>query len=492
MTEHKTPTVAKALIPIIFLIGLLSFNVIYVFKDDAISGSNQMILLFAAAVGALVGIYEGYSWIHIRNGIIKSISSTVPAIIILLLIGALAGTWLLSGIVPAMIYYGLQILNPTIFLVATCIICSIVSVATGSSWSTVATVGIALFGIGQTLGYSEGMVAGAIISGAYFGDKISPLSDTTNLAAAMAGTELFTHIKFLMYTTVPSYVITLIIFIVIGLGGTDTDNLAVVQEVQAEIKSIFHISPWLFLVPVIVIGLIVKKMPAIPALFIGGILGGVAALLFQGNLIHTLLYPSESSIVVANYKAFMNALTISTEIPTENPMLESLLGSSGMAGMLNTVWLVLTAMTFGGVMESCGFLKALTDSLIKMAKSTASLITTTAATCFSVNALASDQYLAVVIPGRMYADIYKSRGIKPETLSRTLEDSGTVTSALIPWNTCGAYHAGVLGVATLTFAPFCFFNIISPFMTILFAIFNIKIARYTPEELDALKASENN
>lgn len=482
MTTEKIPPLYKALIPIIFLIALLAYNVIFIFKDDAIGGSNQVILILSGAVAALVGLTEGYNWKDILNGIINSIGSTVPAIIILLLIGALAGTWLLSGIVPAMIYYGLDILHPSIFLVATCLICSLVSISTGSSWSTVATVGIALFGIGKTLGFYEPMVAGAIISGSYFGDKISPLSDTTNLAAAMAGTELFTHIKYLMYTTVPSYVITLTIFFFIGRGSAGNIDLALVANVQSEINRIFNINWMLFLVPIGVIAMIIMKIPALPALLAGALLGGLFAVIFQQELIYLLVGETESTFD-AMYTAVMNAMTVEVAIPTENEMLSNLLGSSGMSGMLNTVWLVIAAMIFGGVMESCGFLKSLTLSFIKLAKSTASLVATTVVTCFSVNALASDQYLAIVIPGRMYAEVYKERGLKPQVLSRTLEDSGTVTSVLIPWNTCGAYHAGVLGISTLAFAPFCFFNIISPFMSILFAVFNIKIDRFTSEEM---------
>lgn len=476
MTKTHVPSLFKALIPIVFLIALLAFNVIFVFGDDAIIGSNQMILLLSAGIAGIVGIYEGFNWQHILDGIVKSIGSTVPAIIILLLIGTLAGTWMISGIIPAMVYYGLELLNPTIFLVATCLICSLVSIATGSSWSTVATVGIALFGIGKALGFSDGLIAGAIISGSYFGDKISPLSDTTNLAAAMAGTELFTHIKYLMYTTIPSYLITLIIFLIIGLGQSGSIDLETIQTVKSEVSDIFFIHPVLFLVPIIVILLIVKKVPAIPALFAGGLIGGLFAVIFQSDIIQSLA-TIDSSYSTAAYEVIMNAMTIEVVVPSENEMLQNLLTSGGMSGMLNTIWLVLAAMTFGGVMESCGFLKSLTLSFIKLATSTLSLVSTTAATCLTVNILASDQYLAVVIPGRMYADIYKERGLKPQVLSRTLEDSGTVTSVLIPWNTCGAYHAGVLGVSTFVFAPFCFFNIISPIMTIIFAAFNIKIAR---------------
>jgi Na+:H+ antiporter, NhaC family len=485
----RTPALYKALIPVVFLIVLLSFNVLYVFGDNAISGSNQMILLMSAAVAALVGWTDRISWRQMMAGVERSITSTVPAIIILLLIGALAGTWLLSGVVPAMIYYGLQILHPSIFLVATCLICSLVSVATGSSWSTVATVGIALLGIGKTMGFSEPLIAGAIISGAYFGDKISPLSDTTNLASAMAGTELITHIKYLLLTTTPSIVIALIIFAVLGIDSSSTYNQDQINIVMSQVKDTFYISPILFLVPALVIFLIVLRVPAIPALFIGMLAGALFALVFQSHIIFELI-PNQTSSLIRSYEAIMNSMTVNVQIPSDNPLLAELFSSKGMQGMLGTIWLVLAAMVFGGIMEACGFLKSMANSLIKLAKSTASLITTTAATCLSVNILASDQYLAIVIPGKMYEKIYRQKGLKPENLSRTLEDAGTVTSPLIPWNTCGAYHAGVLGVATGAYLPYCFFNLISPVMTIIFAVFNIKIRKYSASEMEEFEQEE--
>ncbi|MBK7428034.1 MAG: Na+/H+ antiporter NhaC [Saprospiraceae bacterium] len=489
MEPNKIPPLKKALIPIVFLILMLSFNVIFVYGDDSISGSNQMILILSGAVAAIVGYTEGYTWKSIIFGIVQSIGSTVPAMIILLLIGALAGTWLISGVVPAMIYYGLQILHPSIFLVATCIICSVVSVATGSSWSTVATVGIALFGIGKTLGFSDPMVAGAIISGAYFGDKISPLSDTTNLAPAMAGTDLFTHIRYMIYTTIPSYIITLIVFIILGLGHESQGNNLLIQDVITAIEANFNIHLGLFIVPLAVIFMIIKKTPAIPALLAGALLGGIFAVIFQPELIRTLGGEAGSFALVA-YKVVMDAMTVATSIPTENELLASLLGAKGMNGMLGTIWLIIAAMIFGGIMESCGFLKSITNAFISMAKTTASLIGTTAATCISINVLASDQYLSIVVPGRMYAQVYRERGLKPENLSRTLEDAGTVTSVLVPWNTCGAYVSGVLGVATLAYLPFCIFNLISPIMTFIFAVFQIKIAKYSEEERAKIAAED--
>uniref|UniRef100_UPI004056D9A6 Na+/H+ antiporter NhaC n=1 Tax=Marivirga tractuosa TaxID=1006 RepID=UPI004056D9A6 len=412
------------------------------------------------------------------DGIVSSISSAMSSILILLLIGSLAGTWLLSGIVPAMIYYGLNILNPTIFLFAACVVSAIVSVATGSSWSTIATLGLALLGIGQTLGMSEGVVAGAIISGAYFGDKMSPLSDTTNLAPAMAGTDLFTHIKYMAYTTVPSIVIALIIFLVLGFMNSSETDIEQVGLVQAAIQDKFNINLWLFLVPAAVIFMIVKKISAIPALLIGSLLGGAFAIIFQPQVIE-IIAGGTGNFFEQSYKAVMVSMYGDISITTNNEMVNELLSTGGMAGMLNTIWLIVCAMVFGGVMESTNMLRVITASIIKLANSTGSLVASTAGTCVFFNVTASDQYLAIVVPGRMFAETYRERGLKPEVLSRTLEDSGTVTSVLIPWNTCGATQSSVLGVSTWTYAPYAFFNIISPFMTILFAYLNIKIRRFT-------------
>lgn len=475
MSKIKKPSLLQAFLPILVLVALLAINVLLVYGDNALSGANQMALLLAAAVAGIIAKMNGYNWKDILSGITHSITSALPALIILLLIGALAGTWLISGVVPAMIYYGLDILNPTIFLVASCIICAIVSVATGSSWTTVATVGIALIGIGEVLGFDKGLVAGAIISGAYFGDKMSPLSDTTNLAPAMAGTDLITHIKYMTLTTIPSIVITLIIFLVIGLFFDSSTEITEVETLKTAIASKFNITPWLFLVPVAVVALIVKKMPAIPALFIGSLLGGVFAVIFQSDLIFSL--SGETNFLIASYKTVVDAMTTNIAIVTDHDLVNELLTSSGMYGMLNTIWLILCAMIFGGVMEKAGMLKRITQSIIGLAKNDGSLIATTAASCVVFNVTASDQYLAIVVPGRMFAEEYADRGLHPKVLSRTLEDSGTVTSALIPWNTCGAYHSGVLGVATGEYFMYSFFNIISPLMTVAFGFLGIKIAK---------------
>ncbi len=483
MTDsHKRPTLLQAFIPIIFLIVALSTNV-FIFGDASLDGSNQIILILSAGVASIVALKLGYKWAEIQNGMLKSISSAMASIIILLLIGSLAGTWLLSGIVPAMIYYGLQILNPTIFLVAACIVCSIVSIATGSSWTTAATVGIALIGIGKALGIHEGMIAGAVLSGAYFGDKMSPLSDTTNLAPAMAGTDLFTHIRYMAYTTVPSITITLIIFLILGFMQGGSGDVGQTDEILTAITSKFNINGWLFLVPIAVVGLIVKKVPAIPAILIGALLGAVFALIFQPEVVKSVAEWDGTGWTVT-FVGVMKSMYGDISIVTGNGIVDELLSSGGMHGMLGTVWLIVSAMIFGGVMESSGMLKRIADAVMSRVNSTGSLVAATAGTTVFFNSTASDQYLAIVVPGRMYADIYKEKGLAPENLSRTLEDSGTVTSVLVPWNTCGAYHSGVLGVATGVYLPYAFFNYISPLMTIAFAYLKIKIRMRSEDQTE--------
>ena len=374
-----------------------------------------------------------------------------------------------------MIFYGLKILNPEIFLFASCIICAIVSIASGSSWSTIATIGIALIGIGEALGISQGLVAGSIISGAYFGDKMSPLSDTTNLAAAMAGTDLFVHIKYMMYTTIPSFLITLLIFFFIGIySDISTDQN--IDALLSAVENKFNINIWLFLVPLAVVIMIIKKTPAIPALLAGTILGGFFAVIFQPQII---LEISESNTLsfISCYKGIINAMASDISISSDNTLINNLLNSSGMKGMLSTIWLVICGMSFGGAMQEGGLLKRISDPIMSYANNTGSLITTTSATCIFFNLTTSDQYLSIVVPGRMFEENYKDKGLAPENLSRTLEDSGTVTSVLIPWNTCGAAQSAVLGVATLSYLPYCFFNLISPLMTILYAYLKIKIKK---------------
>ena len=444
-----------------------------VYGDDALGGSNQFILLLGAAIAGIVGFYYKVSYKFMIDKVAENLQSVTGALLILLFVGALAGTWLISGIIPAMIYYGLQILHPSIFLPACIIICAIISLATGSSWTTSATVGIALIGIGKVLGIPVGMVAGAVISGAYFGDKLSPLSDTTNLAPAMAGGELFSHIRYMTYTTVPSIVITIIVFTILSLtqnttGAADTESLMLAIEEK------FTINPLLFIVPAVVILLIVKKSPPLIALLIGSLLGGVFALLFQSKILLEITEASVLSFEVG-YRAIMDSMTVSTEITTTNALLNDLFTSGGMEGMLGTIWLIICAMVFGGIMDAIGALERISSALLNWAQTTFQLFASTVASCLAINLTASDQYLSIVIPGKMFSKAYKDRKLAPENLSRTLEDSGTVTSVLIPWNTCGAYQSGVLGVGVGEYFIYAIFNWLSPFMTLLFAAFNIKI-----------------
>jgi Na+:H+ antiporter, NhaC family len=483
MSRHKNPNLLQAVIPILVLILLLVINVV-LFGEDSSYGSNQIALIIAAGIATVIGLSLKISWDHILKKMVESIGSAMGAILILILIGALAGTWLISGIVPAMIYYGLQVLNPTIFLFAACIICAVVSVATGSSWSTVATVGVALLGIGTTLGIGVGWTAGAIISGAYFGDKMSPLSDTTNLAPAVAGTDLFTHIRHMAWTTGPTLSISLIVFLLVGFTATGAADSERVELLLSAIDEKFEINFWLFLVPVGVIIMIIKKVPAIPALLIGSILGGICAVIFQPEIVNSISGISDN-YMRSSYVAVVTAMALDTAVVTSNADVNDLLSAGGMYGMLNTVWLILCALAFGGAMQAAGLLQRITREILKAVNSAGSLILATTGTCIFFNFTASDQYLAIVVPGKMFAEAYRENGLAPENLSRTLEDSGTVTSVLIPWNTCGVAQAGVLGVSTWTYAPYCIFNIISPFMTVLFGFMGWKITQLvkgTPDE----------
>ncbi|WP_395655089.1 Na+/H+ antiporter NhaC [Flavobacterium sp.] len=472
----------EALIPVFALIGMLAYNVLYAYNgpdDDALGGSNQFILLMGGAIAAIMGYFTKVPFHKMLEEVANNIKSTAGAILILLMVGALAGTWMVSGIIPSMIYYGLQILSPAIFLPATLIICSVISIATGSSWTTSATVGIALIGIGGALGFDLGMVAGAVVSGAYFGDKLSPMSDTTNLAPAMAGTDLFTHIKYMTLTTIPTYIITLILFIVLGLS-VEVNGDANTNDLLNSITASFNVTPILFLVPVIVIGLIVKKTEPLVALLVGTLLAGIFAIIFQPEIV-TQITGADSLTFKSAYKGVMQAITTEVVVPTENKTLIDLFTSGGMAKMLPTIWLILCAMVFGGIMDAIGALSKISESLLKLAHTTFGLFASTVGSCLALNITASDQYLAIVVPGKMFAKAYKDKGLAPENLSRTLEDTGTVTSVLVPWNTCGAYQAGTLGVATIDYLPYAFFNILSPFMTLIFAAFNIKIKQLVTE-----------
>jgi NhaC family Na+:H+ antiporter len=473
MQNSKTAlSLATALLPVVVLVILLAINV-GIYGDDALSGSNQFILLLGGAVAAIVGFRRNITYSHMLQQVAENLKSVTGAILILLFVGALAGTWLLSGIIPAMIYYGLQLLHPTYFLAACIVICALISIATGSSWTTSATVGIALIGIGKAMGLPVGMIAGAVISGAYFGDKMSPLSDTTNLAPAMAGGELFSHIRYMTLTTVPTIGITLVVFLIIGFTQ-NTSALSETAPLLAAIKERFTIHPTLFIAPVVVIVMIARKTPPLVALLVGTLLGALFALIFQQSLISQLGEVSNMSWS-SNYKVIMDAITVSTTIETTNPLLNDLFQSGGMAGMLGTIWLIICAMVFGGIMDAIGALQAISSALMRWAKNTFQLFASTVASCLAINITASDQYLSLVVPGKMFAKAYKDRGLAPENLSRTLEDSGTVTSVLVPWNTCGAYQSGVLGVSVAEYFVFAIFNWLSPFTTLLVAAVGYKI-----------------
>ncbi|EQC49736.1 Na+/H+ antiporter NhaC [Bacteriovorax sp. DB6_IX] len=476
----KKPGLLISLIPIVLLVFLLIVNVV-IFKDDATGGANQTALLITAFFAGLIGVYGLKTpFKKIEEGIVSSITNSLSAITILIIVGALIGTWILSGTVPAMIYYGLNLINPTVFLPVSCIICCIVSLATGSSWSTTGTVGIALLGIGETLGLPIGLVAGAVISGAYFGDKMSPLSDTTNLAPAMAGTDLFTHIRHMLYTSGPAIIIAIILYTLIGLNYSgDMIDQQSINNLRETLKANFNLNIFLFFPPLLVLILVRKKVPALPAITFGVFAGILVALGFQGELIAKMT--NFNGGIKAYYEAIMKVSYAGFEIETGHRIIDKLLNRGGMKGMLSTVWLILSAMILGGTLEGTGMLQSIAESILKLVKGTGSLVGATLGSCIFLNATASDQYLAIVVPGRMFKNAYDKYGLAPENLSRTLEDAGTVTSVLFPWNTGGAYNSSVLGVPTLTYAPYCFFNILSPMISLFLASMNWTIVKKIEE-----------
>ena len=472
---NRELNILEALIPLFLIVLLLSYNVI--FKKNEIFGeySNQYILLFGGFIALIIGLLNKVSIKEMILEIWDNLKKTSSAIFILVLVGALAGSWLVSGIIPSMIYYGLQILNPSIFLPTAIVIAAIISLATGSSWTTSATVGIALIGIGKAIGIPPGMIAGAVISGAYFGDKMSPLSDTTNLAPAMAGTDIFTHIKYMTITTFPSIIITLIVFSIISFTITTSGN-AEVSDLLLTLKSHFYISPVLFAVPATVVVLMLFKIKPFIALFAGVILASVFAFIFQTDVLVNI---TENKIFNFSNElsGILTAIWTNVNIETNSEVLNDLFSSKGMLGMLWTILLILSALVFGGIMEAIGALSKISAALLSISDSIFTLFASTVASCLAINITASDQYLAIVVPGKMFEKAYKEKGLAPENLSRTLEDTGTVTSALIPWNTCGAYQSSVLGVSVESYFIYAVFNYISPFMTLLVAAFKIKIKK---------------
>lgn len=468
----RKATLVEALIPILFLIVVLAISLIKLGADPHIP------LILGAAVAGAVGVFRlGFSWKELEEGILDTIKMAMQAVLILMVVGTLIGTWILSGTVPAMIYWGLDILSPGIFLVATTLICAIVSLATGSSWTTAGTVGIALIGIGQGLGMPSPLVAGAIISGAYFGDKMSPLSDTTNLAPAMAGTNLFDHIKHMVYTTGPALLIALIMYGIIGIkyAGKELDltQIALIKDTLA--SSFNTLSPVLLIPPVIVILMVVFKVPALPGLIAGTLLGGIFAAIFQGADL--------ASIIDAAHYGFVSDTGVIA--------VDDLLSRGGLDSMMWTVSLILCALTFGGILEKTGMLEAIANALLSFAKGTFGLVFATILSCLVVDVITGEQYLSIVLPGRMYKDEYRKRGLHPKNLSRALEDSGTLLSPLIPWNTCGAYMFATLGISPLAYLPYCFLNLINPLISLFYAATGITMEKLSPEELKKLEEDES-
>ena len=461
-----------ALIPLAVLVVILAL-VIKVFGSDAIMGGSQIALLVASSVAALLSITLcRCKWSVLENAIVNNVRTSASAIIILLLIGAIASTWMLSGVVPTLMYYGLQVISPRLFLAIACLICAVVAVVTGSSWTTIATIGVALMGVGQAQGFSEGWVAGAIISGAYFGDKVSALSDTTVLASSSARVPLFEHIKYMSITTVPSFLIAMIVFTVVSFTHS-ADTLLHVEELSQVLKTSFNISPWLLAVPVITMILIAKRLPALVTLFLSAAMACVAMVIAQPEIMKMIGGDGEFPI----FRALMTVCSTETSIDTGNATINELVATSGMQGMLDTIWLVLCAMCFGGVMAGSGMLSAITKLFAKFAYRTASIVASTLGTGLFSNLLTADQYISIIITGETFRELYEKRGLEGRLLSRSVEDAATVTSVLIPWNSCGMTQSTVLGVATLTYLPYCLFNIISPIMSLLVAIVGYKIIR---------------
>jgi len=472
----KTPTMLDVFTPILLLIIMLSFSV-YLYGDDSSYGANQIALILSACAAAIVGIKNGYKWKDIEAGIVKGIGMGMSAILILLAVGALIGTLIMSGTVPAMIYYGLNILSPSIFYFATCIICAIAALSIGSSWTVAGTLGVALMGIATGLGLSPSITAGAVISGAYFGDKMSPLSDTTNLAPAIAGTDLFTHIKHMLWTTGPSLAIALVMFLFIGLTTEVSGNAQGLELIQTTLQNTFNINILSFIPIIVIFILAYKRVPAFPTILIGALLAGLFSAIFQPQVVKSFVGEPDLSTGLVMVSGVWTALHSGFVLESGVEIVDDLLTRGGMASMLNTIWLVICALTFGAVLETTNILKKLVESVLLLADSTSSLIITTIATCIGINIIAADQYISIVLPGRMYRAEFKRRKLAARNLSRALEDSGTITSPLIPWNTCGAYMSASLGVATFSYLPFCFFNLVNPLVAIIYAIFNVKIVK---------------
>lgn len=480
-TRGEKPSWVVSLIPFIFLIAVL-IVVIKVFGADALSGGSQVALLMTSGVVVAISmLFYKIPWKEFEEGIVDNIRSVGTAILILLLIGAVAGSWMVSGVVPTMIYYGMKVIFPSIFLFASCGICALISIMTGSSWTTIATVGVALVGIGTAQGYDPGWIAGAIISGAYFGDKVSPLSDTTVLASSSAETPLFTHIRYMMITTVPSFVIAMIVFLIISLMH-EVPSSVETADFTSDLVNTYNITPWLLLVPVLTGVLIARKVPALLTLFVASVLAGVFAIFFQPHILGCIAADSlpDKAMQLSFLDGFQGLFISyygSTAVETGNAALNDLVSTRGMSGMMNTIFLIISAVTFGGTLVGSGMLQSLTEMLTKFIRRRVTMVSATVGTGVFANMITGDQYLSIILTSSLYKKLYKERGYEPQLLSRSVEDSATVVSVLIPWNSCGMTQATVLKVSTMTYLPYCLFNIISPLMSIIIATIGYKIAR---------------
>ena len=479
MNNKSLPSPFLSLIPILVLVIMLAIT-IYIFGSDALAGGSQLCLLAATAFCAFIGIKKyNKTWKEYEVAITSNIGEIAMTLIILLLIGALSGAWMISGVVPTFIYYGIQIIDPNYFLVSTCLICAIVSVMTGSSWTTIATIGIALLGIGKAQGFEEGWIAGAIVSGAYFGDKISPLSDTTVLASSTTDTPLFTHIKYLMITTVPSMFITLVIFTIVGVSH-ETSSMIHLAEYTQTLDDTFDISLWLFIVPIVTALMIAKRLPSIITLFLGTVCAIIFAFIFQPDLLCNIAGDNEGGWI-SLIKGGMMTLFGGTSLDTGNAEINELIATRGMSGMMDTIWLIVCAMCLGGAMTASGMIDSITSVFMRFTKNCVSLVSSTVASGLFMNLTTADQYISIILTGNIFKDVYKRCGYENRLLGRTIEDAVTVTSPLIPWNSCGMTQATVLGVSTLTYFPYCFFNYISPLMSITMAVIGFKILKRQPK-----------
>jgi NhaC family Na+:H+ antiporter len=474
-SPNKIPSPLLSLVPVAVLVGLL-YPAVRIFGGETLEGASQVVLLTATAVGVFISVvFCGVRWKEIERAIVNNITGIASALLILLLIGALSGIWMVSGIIPALVYYGMKVIHPDFYLASTCIICAVVSVITGSSWTTVATIGIALSGIGLAQGFSPGWIGGAIISGAYFGDKISPLSDTTVLASAVTETPLFVHIRYMMITTVPAMVITLLVYTVAGFSY-HTASTGEMALYSASIENTFHLSPWLMLVPVLMGILILRRVPSPVTLFLSCSAACLCALIFQPHLLDEIS-GMDASGVTSRFRGLLTAIYGTTSVDTGQVALNELVSTRGMGGMMNTVWLIICAMCFGGTMTASGMLGSVIAVFIRFMKNTAGLVSATVFSGMFFNICTGDQYLSIILTGDMYKSLYRERGYESRLLSRSTEDGTTVTSPLIPWNTCGMTQAAVLGISTLTYLPYAFFNLVSPFMSILVAAAGYRIKK---------------